>query len=118
MHVRGETRAARPEPTPYLIRGRGTRRCTFNPPGEVLLAAPDQVGAGEPVAGVRVADGVEEDVGLAAEDGRVTKSPSFFHSTICRSRLTTVTLSGMATRAAMSKAPARRIMRRPCRTWG
>ena len=37
--------------------------------GDMLLAAPDPVGAGEPVAGVGVADGVVEDVGLAAEDG-------------------------------------------------
>ena len=37
--------------------------------GELLPAAPDPVGVGDPVAGVRVADGVVEDVGPAAEDG-------------------------------------------------
>ena len=37
--------------------------------GELLPAAPDPVGVGDPVAGVRVADGVVEDVGGAAEDG-------------------------------------------------
>ena len=57
--------------------------------------------------------------------GRATKSPSFFRSTICRSRLTRVTVSlsgggdwaratplaGMATRAESSRAAARGISR-------
>ena len=37
--------------------------------GELFLAALHRVGAGDPLAGVGVADGVEEDAGLAAEDG-------------------------------------------------
>ncbi len=57
---RGEGRAARPGP--------GTRRCTPTL-GQPLLAALDPVGVGDPLAGVGVADGVVEDVGLAAEDG-------------------------------------------------
>ena len=37
--------------------------------GELFLAALDPVGRGEPLPGVGVADGVEEDIGPAAEDG-------------------------------------------------
>ena len=37
--------------------------------GQALLAAADLVGVGQPVAGVRVADGVVQDRDLAAEDG-------------------------------------------------
>ena len=37
--------------------------------GELLLAPLDPVGVGDPIAGVRVADGAVEDGNLSAEDG-------------------------------------------------
>ena len=94
--------------------------------GELFLAPFGPVGVGDPLAGVRVANGVVEDVVWRLRMGRATKSPSFLRSTICRSRLTSVRLSvsgggdwaramalaGIATRAARSKAPANRIRRR------
>ena len=96
--------------------------------GEALLAAPDPVGAGEPVAGVGVADGVEEDVGLAAEDGaghEVALLLPLHHLPVavdqgdgrrCRGAGTGPVPRRRsrdgATRPVSSKAPARRIRRR------